>query len=445
MLDVSNRSRVDPALVEREAHALLGAFAQVLGEIGHARAAEVLPLVGLSETRVDGPIALRVLTMGFHLLSLAEQHATTLHRAQASANGADESGLWASTVAELAQHPDAKAVLASLGPLSIEPVFTAHPTEARRISALEQWHALFDELGHSEVASVPSDDLLGRLERLFRTGDVRLRKPEIADERDVVVHTLVKVVAPAMTRLDRAGKEALALLGGVSAPRLSFGTWVGGDRDGHPGVTAEVTEDSLRAYRTAALALHREGLVGLARALSLSALDVAVPHRLAERIAHGRELMGSRADMILSRNPEEPFRAMVGLMLARLPGDAGQEGEAVYSSHDDLLDDLATLRASLEEVGAVRIARAELDPVALRVRTFGFHLVTLDVRQNSEAHDRAIDALLCASAPPRTSPASFASAPLIDRLAIQWPSSRWRRCACSPNTGVCTAPLGSGR
>ena len=419
MLDVSNRSRVDPELVEREARALLGAFAQVLGEIGHARAAEVLPLVGLSETRIDDSIALRALTMGFHLLSLAEQHATTLHRAKASARGADESGLWASTVAELAQHPDARAVLASLGPLTIEPVFTAHPTEARRISALEQWHALFDELGRSEVASVPSDDLLGRLERLFRTGDVRLRKPEIADERDVVIHTLVKVVAPALTRLDRARKESLSLLDAVSATQLSFGTWVGGDRDGHPGVTAEVTEDALRAYRRAAFELHRERLLGLARALSLSALEGAVPLRLAERIASGRERLGPRADLILSRNPEEPFRAMVGLMLARLPGDGpGQNAGAVYSSHQELLDDLTTLRASLEEVGAERIARAELDPVASCVRTFGFHLVTLDVRQNSHAHDLALDALLRASTPPHTSPGSFASAPLSDRLAV---------------------------
>ncbi len=392
VLDVSNRSRLDLELVERESRALLATFAQLLEELGHADAAAALPLVGRTDARLQDRVALRAVTIGLHLLSLVEQRATEAHRREARARGAVESGLWASTVAELATRPGGLDALRQvLGTLRVEPVFTAHPTEARRISALEQWLELA-----SEPAGADRERLWVRLERLFRTGDVRLRKPRLEDERDVVIHTLTRVVAPALARVTAAADEvlrpALEAPAEVLGPALTFGTWVGGDRDGHPFVTAELTADSLASYRRAALAMHERALTELTRKLSLSGLLTPAPDDLAARLAEVRAQLEARGEEA-ARYPEEPLRAWAASMLARLPRHEGQPREGDYSGPQALLADLELLRSALSAVGAGRLARADVDPVIAAVRSFGFHLVSVDIRQNSFVHDRALDAL----------------------------------------------------
>jgi phosphoenolpyruvate carboxylase len=422
VLDVSNRSRVDVAEVERTGEVLLRAFRRVLGELGQDQAGHLLPLVGETVATGDGKgstppalapgaldrTGLRALTMAFHLLSLAEQRASGAHRARARAAGKVESGLWLSVMEELARRLGQPVTPEeALDDLWVEPVLTAHPTEARRVSALEQWNGLFETLSRVDAAHATAldareddeDELLARLERLFCTGEVRLRKPSLADERNVVIHTLVEVVAQALGEVSKGVLDAFPDTRDEPETRgrlrLTFGTWVGGDRDGHPGVTPEVTAESLLAYRRAAFDLHQRNLKGLARALSVSRWNVDCPTDLDRGIATLANRLGAAGTPALERNPEEPFRTMIGLMLAAMPeADAPIAGQVGYRDPAELADDLRLVRQALVDIGAGRLARYHVDPVLNAVLVFGFHLVTLDLRQNSATHDKAVEALL---------------------------------------------------
>lgn len=179
-------------------------------------------------------------------------------------------------------------------------------------------------------------------------------------------------------------------------PRLSFGTWVGGDRDGHPLVTAEVTAETLRELRAAALAVVREALQKLGSKLSLSRLLQPVPEGFVRSVEEAAEALGPSGAYILQRNPEEPFRQWVGLMLAKLPSDPGKDS-GHYRRASELVTDLERLREGLIETGAPNIVRFDVEPVIRRVRTFGFHLAVLDIRQNSKFHDDAMNQLLAAA------------------------------------------------
>ena len=409
MIDVSNRSRLDLSRVEATAKALIEALAQVLSEQGLDAQRQLLPLLGDGQARVSDESGLRALTMGFHLLSIAEQHAATRYREQAERCGQVESGLWASTLAELSQRPGLDHALAQLEPMRIEPVFTAHPTEARRISALEQWLELFCALP-ADVDQAPAQpDLLARLERLLRAGEVRLRKPTLCDERATLIHTLTSVVAPALAQVEARTAQALQALpeaAQVARHSLRLSTWVGGDRDGHPGVTPQVTARSLVEYRAAALALHRQTLTGLLRALAISQVHEPTPAPLAQAIERGVAALRQAGELqlaqdILARNPEEPARVLLALMLARLPDSpAALDGErptpprhASFAQPQDLERELLALHHGLTLQGAARLARAHVEPALALVRALGFHLVTVDLRQNSAAHDRALEAL----------------------------------------------------
>jgi phosphoenolpyruvate carboxylase len=181
-------------------------------------------------------------------------------------------------------------------------------------------------------------------------------------------------------------------------PGVSFGTWVGGDRDGHPLVTAEVTRDALATLRSSALQLVRDRLDVLGARLSLSRRLHDVPAELDTWIAENAEALGAAGVAALERNREEPWRQAVNLLVARLPADPPTEHD--YSSGAELAADLDLIHRSLGVVGAGRIASHDVAAVARIVRTFGFHLAALDVRQNSRFHDAALAQLLAASGVP---------------------------------------------
>ena len=189
-----------------------------------------------------------------------------------------------------------------------------------------------------------------------------------------------------------------------SLPRLRLGTWVGGDRDGHPLVTAEVTRQTLGDLREHALQLLRHQLLDLAHQLSLSDRFQQPPLTLSSTIAHLTAQLGERGRCAIQQDPEESWRHMVNLILARLPvARVHSESEPVrhvatsYQRASELLDDLLLLYDSLVEVGAGRLAENAVQPVIRTVQTFGFHLASLDIRQNSRFHDLAVAQLLAAA------------------------------------------------
>jgi phosphoenolpyruvate carboxylase len=192
-----------------------------------------------------------------------------------------------------------------------------------------------------------------------------------------------------------------------SPPGLTFGSWVGGDRDGHPFVTAAVTKGALSLLRTKALEVIREHLRSLATRLTLTDAVQPAPSWLYEQLA-------PFADDPRSDHRSEPWRRYVGVMIDRLPVPGTDAGDSrVYRRSQELEHDLGLLAGGLEEIGAGAIAQDYIIPVQELVTAYGFHGSALDIRQNSAFHNRAIGQLLAA--------AGFEDAAYAD-----WPEDRRR-------------------
>ncbi|MEM8969609.1 MAG: phosphoenolpyruvate carboxylase, partial [Bacteroidota bacterium] len=248
-----------------------------------------------------------------------------------------------------------------------------------------------------------------QLEILWRTGEIYLEKPAVSDELRNMMYYLTHVFPQSLAWADQRLRDAWSYSGfdpkqldGYQAlPRISFGDWVGGDRDGHPFVTAEVTRRTLLELRRQALQLHAKDLEGLAAKLSFTNIRNAIPDRLNQKIEKMRELIGEAAELPLARNQNEPWRQLVNLMRLRIPLDVYNnldEKPYSYQRSTELSDDLTLLLETLNEINAQSVARSEMEPLLRKVQTFGFHLAALDIRQNSAFHDKAVTQLLEAAA-----------------------------------------------
>jgi phosphoenolpyruvate carboxylase len=225
------------------------------------------------------------------------------------------------------------------------------------------------------------------LERLWRTGEIFFERPDVESELRNVLHYLTSVFPDVIDLVSERFRQSwLWAFPGADLPpepRITFGNWVGGDRDGHPFVTTEVTRRALESLRAGALAVIRQRLESLAGRLSLSEVLEPPPASLAARIALYRGALDEAGRALVDRHAGEPWRQMVHLMHDR-----------AYASAAELEADLALLQLSLEEIGAGRIALAEVAPMARIAATFGYHLAALDIRQSAAFHSRAVAQLL---------------------------------------------------
>jgi phosphoenolpyruvate carboxylase len=277
------------------------------------------------------------------------------------------------------------------------------------------------------------------LERLWRTGEILLEKPDVATERRGVIYTLREVFPPALARLDRrllqswrdAEFDSGLLSDPLQWPRVRFGTWVGGDRDGHPLVTASVTETTLRELRLSALiVLHRE-LEELASKLPLSSNFQEFPTDLGETLIRLRTENPALAADLRVNHHDEPWRQFVLHLQAKLPVTTGEiqdakilEGGIHFRRPAELDLHLSRLSNSLQGLGAARLAEDAVMPVRRTLHSFGFHLAALDIRQNSRFHDLAIDQLLAASGAQSTDFSSWEESRRIEFLESELRSPR---------------------
>ena len=396
---------------------LMGCLEEVLRELGENAVADRLPWVGSKETGCEG--FEQATSIAFQLLNMVEENtaARTRHLREIESGGEAEPGLWRSRFAELSESGMSPSEIAALLPtLCIEPVLTAHPTEAKRAAVLEQHRALYRLLISREGQFLsPNQQLALReefkviLERLWRTGEILLEKPDVATERRGVLYYLREVFPPALTRLDSrlreawrgAGFDPATIADPLDLPKILFGTWVGGDRDGHPLVTAAVTEVTLRELRLSALiVLHRE-LEDLAGNLPLSSNFQDFPEELQTTLDKFRRETPALAQTLSQSYSDEPWRQFVLHLQNRLPVSTGEIEDAkilesgVRFHHPTELEvHLKHLSEALHHGGAGRLADFAVNPVRRALDTFGFHLANLDIRQNSRFHDLAIDGLL---------------------------------------------------
>ncbi len=421
--------------IDKDFAALLNLFQGVLDELNEKKLAEILRHrveVIPPEGFVDSTRLEQLFSIVFQLLNMVEENvASQARRKRQNILGSDcEPGLWGERLKRLASSGLQPEFIAQrLRHISIEPVLTAHPTEAKRATVLEQHRQLYLLLVQLENTmwtpaerSHLNDEIKTAIERLWRTGEIYLEKPNIASERRNVIYYLRHGFPPAVARHDQNLRDVWQDLGWdikllenpLNLPRISFGTWVGGDRDGHPLVTAQVTRESLEELRQNAIELHRDRLTDLVKKLSLSGLLQIPPQEFASALDQRINSLGHIGESIIRRNPGEPWRNFVSTMIIRLPLAPGQSnpyfefGENVpvvpYRAASELLDDLMILRKSLLEINARRLANMDVDPLIRAVQVFGFHLATLDIRQNSQFHDKAVSQLLETA---NISPANF--------------------------------------
>ena len=395
-------------------------FREVLRDLGEDDLAEQLPWGedgAPSGAGADPRRTAQGYSMAFQLLSMVEENAAVQQRRTAERDGtlADISGLWQQNLTRLKERGlSGEQIADTLEDVRVEPVLTAHPTEAKRATVLEHHRRIYLLLVDREnTVWTPSEreaireSLKTELERLWRTGEIYLEKPDLASERRNAIHYLRNVFPDVLPELDRRLRVAWdgmdfapSLLDDPDRlPTLRFGNWVGGDRDGHPLVTAAVTEETLAELRTNALQLLREQLTELTRRLSLSEFLQAPDDALLARIEEVAETLSAEGRRAVERNPDEPWRQFVNLMLARLPidDDSLVSSDHTYTTADALQSDLTLLREHLVDVNAERIATQDVDPVLRTVQTFGFHLAALDIRQNSQFHDQAVAQLMSAA------------------------------------------------
>jgi len=405
--------------MDRDLRFLLEAFAEMLRDLGHADLAAHLPWLSTTPPVGEAPSRLGLAyAVAFQLLNMVEENAAgAMRELREEHEGLTaEHGLWGSQLARLkSAGVTEEQIAAQLPRVRVEPVLTAHPTEAKRLAVLDHHRALYALLEQSRHRSTPTakhrnrEAVKATLQRLWRTGEILLEKPTLTDERRNLMHYLrdtFPLVLPVLDeRLRLAWQQAgfsPSLLG--PQPRIGFGTWVGGDRDGHPGVTAEVTRETLERLRANALLIHHRHLAGLAEKLTLTTWMQPVPSALREAVARLADTLGEAAAPILTAHHDEPWRQFVELMLARLPVDApfGQPpkvltGPAYYRHAKELAADLELLDGLLVEAGAHGLAEVDVRPVRRALEVFGFHLARLDIRQNSAFHARALAQLMGAA------------------------------------------------
>jgi phosphoenolpyruvate carboxylase len=341
----------------------------------------------------------RALALRFHLVNTAEQ----AHRFDEAP--ADEAVIEAAVGRVAAAGLEASAVRGALSQLELRPVFTAHPTEASRRAVLAKLRRVAELL---EARRRPDADeagitaaLVETVDMLWATDELRIARPHVTDEARSMAYFLEQLVGQAgpdaVARLARSLRSAGAALPATAVP-LRFGTWVGGDRDGNPFVTPEVTEQVVLANAERALDGLTDAVRGLARALSMSERIVAISPALRSSLDEDRQRLPHVYDRLARLNREEPYRVKCAYVLERLArtrrrvtaGD--DETDLAYADPAELLADLELMHASLLANHGGRIAAETVARVLRLVAAGGFHLATMDVREHASHHRAALTA-----------------------------------------------------
>ena len=404
--------------VDKDLDFMMTCFVEVLEQLDHKDLAGTLPWMGKRKLRGVQLFSYRgvqAYSIAFQLLNMVEENASAQSkRLREDKHGlASDPGSWGRALRTLV---DAgltdKQIAKRLNRMRVEPVLTAHPTEAKRATVLEIHREIYKLLVRREnnmwtaaEQRAIREEIKVALERLWRTGEFYHQKPDVQSELRNINYFLSKVFPDAVVSMDLRLRQAWEEAGfdpdrvehPDSLPQVVLGTWVGGDRDGHPLVTAEVTTRALNLFRSTAIAICNERLETLGQRLSLGDHLQEPPPVFIRQVEKHAAAHGEAGEAAIRRNVGETWRQYVNLIRLRLPNPVGALGHGQHPTPEGVIADLLFLRETLIEVGAGRIARAELDPLLRFLRTFGFHMAVLDIRQNSAFHYKAIGQLLAAT------------------------------------------------
>lgn len=349
-------------------------------------------LATLRDTPTDAlePIV-RACGMQLALANIAEERERVRRRRAADTPGATPQR---ESLAEAAQHLKQinKATSQRLQRLDVAFVLTSHPTEATRRSILDHqqavWRAL-DDLGDQRLGAHERRLARARLnERLalwWQTDSVRRVRPQVVDEVRRTLFFFEDVLFEAAAELADELATTFPQPAAQRRPPIRFGSWAGGDMDGNPNVGAQTVQETLELHRALALRLIRDRVDRLAGAYAQAAERVPLSPALKRSLAQDERDLPEIAERMGPRNTHEPLRRKLSFISARLARTMrGDEG--AYASPRDLDRDLELIRSSL---GAGAVAYGEIHRLLTQIRTFGFHLAKLDVRQSADVLQEA--------------------------------------------------------
>ncbi|MFE6734417.1 phosphoenolpyruvate carboxylase [Microbacterium sp. NPDC057650] len=345
----------------------------------------------------------RAFTCYFHLVNLAEEHQRVrILRERAGKPGREAAADTVATAfARLRTEVGEEEASRRLAALRFHPVFTAHPTEARRRAVSGSIRRLAELLTQHDATSDGGSEqrralrrMLEEVDTLWRTAPLRAQKPTPTDEVRTVMsvfdETLFTTVPHIYRRIDDdlRGEES-----GDSAPVVPpfvrIGSWVGGDRDGNPFVTSSVTREASAIAAEHVLRGLESAIERIGRTLTLDA-EGTPPSTEVQAIWDAfAQADPALAEEVATRSPAEPHRRVL-LVLAHRVRATRHESRGAYGAPEELLADLRAVQQSLADAGARRHAFGGVQHLIWQVETYGFHLTELEVRQHSKVHRQAL-------------------------------------------------------
>jgi phosphoenolpyruvate carboxylase len=347
----------------------------------------------------------RAFSTYFHLANVAEQ----VHRSRVLAEARRDGKSWLSQAVDkiieaqknpATGHEFTQADIAKwVSELQVRPVFTAHPTEAARRSILGKLSEISNLLDTPK--GVTQDERLAEtVDLLWQTDELRLDRPEPLDEAMNALYyldDLAKQTVPEVLNDFARELKRLNIVLPVTARPLTFGTWIGGDRDGNPNITPQITEDAVvlqvgHAIRTTIAAMDR-----LRKMLSISTRIAGATPELSASVAEDLKHIPEFEQRFLRLNVQEPYRLKATAIVHRLaftrnrhaaggPHVPGRD----YANTEELLADLTLMRDSLFQHRGELIATGLLERTIRTVAAFGLTHATLDIREHSDAHHNVL-------------------------------------------------------
>jgi phosphoenolpyruvate carboxylase len=390
-------------LVRQEGQALLDLVEQVRAKVRTDPAAAARALTAMDVS--TGTKLARAFSTYFQLANITEQ----AHRARDLSRRRAQYGGWLdAAAAEInAKGVPADDVAAAARRLAIRPVFTAHPTEASRRSILSKLRAIADELdveaGRAALYGAPAgsgaeaDTRLAELiDLLWQTDELRVDRPDPADEARNAVYYLRDLYADAAPQVLSDLAQTLLKLGVQTPPNgrpVTFGSWIGGDRDGNPYVTAKVTRDVLRIQYEHGIQAAEQAMDSLINEVSVSRRLRPVSLDLSASLAADLDALPELSSRFRRVNAEEPYRLKARCIKAKLANTRSRLASGAprvpgrdYRGTAELIADLELMRASLARNAGQLTATGTLATVIRTISAFGLQLATLDIREHADAH-----------------------------------------------------------
>ena len=354
----------------------------------------------------DAQLLARAFTTYFHLANLCEENyrVSVLHSREAAVNedqAVDPVNEMTCAYHQLINEMGPARAKELLDQLEFHPVFTAHPTEARRkavegkirrISQLLEAHKL---LGGSDKKE-NSRRLFNEIDALFRTSPIALKKPTPVEEADTILdifdNTLFYTIPQVYRRFDDwvLGDKA-GLVPPVCPAFFHPGSWIGSDRDGNPNVTAKVSRQVARKFSDHVLGALEIETRRVGKNLTMEAETTPPSAELKSLWNHQKEMSERLTDKAALISTKELHRAVMLVMADRLKATIDRDADLMYHSCEDYIADLKTVQRSLAEANAKRSAYGPLQDLIWQAETFGFHMVEMEFRQHSVVHSRALE------------------------------------------------------